>query len=1267
MGFLVNAQDKGKLYQRFTTDYENGKMLEYGAQQAPVAGPIAQEFEGKGAVINWQTSDAAAIAQYMKVSGTSMKSVCAWGLNDQRISVYNNTSNVPLWEKQCQISSWDEVIDMTEDGTLLACGYDSAFQIYDIATGAVVWEKTTTNCVKGIQISDDGQKVFVATFNIGTQTDSYLACYQVGQSTPLWTKTFTGNYTALSASGDGSRVVFCMYGGATSRLYVFAGSDGTQIFDAPFQNQNAPGISYDGKYIVNGDYSGYIYLYEYDEGTATYFVKWHYRVNGSSAWVWGMNISADGSTVAVGTLVFLSNDYDGELYVFNTYSPVPIWVAAGFKDAVVSTDLSADGSIIAAGSWGALDNSRPDLMFYRKQSATPYFSVSSPGSIYSVDLSADGKLCMAGGKLVHARAFGMGGKLYSITSNPGGGTLAGHAYKPGSVDQAGAKIEVLGINNYFTYTDDESAYTLPYIPAGSYTIKYSAVGFVPQEIANVAIAEGQTTIQDVTLVSTGEPPVNLVATQGASYTVGLTWGAPQTGTVIGYNIYRKNFAPDFFPETPLATVPPTELSYTDNTALPTVHYYYAVSAVLAGDLLSPYSNTSEGWVATGFMASELSSYVGSAPVIDGVISPGEWTDAFKADISDIIGTRDNTPNPIGSVIAYLKVNAAKTSLYCAVENFNDVVLEDHDEVALYVDDNNDGVFPPSGDDSEGNYWAVHYASGDLIKYRPLYNTGGVGTTIEIPNAQISVSAGTGHVVYEFVIPLGPGQTYNINFNEENQSGISAFVLDDPSNYDGYWPITNLNLFNPEGYGVINFGDEDLVPPPPDNLQLTNVPPSLNIKLSWLQPDINDFNHFNIYWSHNGGAYDLLSTTIGVEFFYTMPNNDNYSFYVTTVDNGENESVPSQVVTFGGGGTYSLSGVITYANTVQTPLSGVTVVLKNGSGTVVGTTTTNATGSYTFNSLENGNYTVEPSTTKPWGGVTALDMLLFKKHIANIQFLSGIYLASGDVNNSGSLTAADVLLVQKRIALVINSFVVGDWLFNNTPIVISGGNVTQSFNGLCYGDANGSYVPAAKGLLKTEPSTPSGQLAIGTGESQKGNMTIPVYASDLMNVGSFQYTLVYDPSKLTFTNADNWYNGIENVVVGNPQPGKLTFVWAADLNGITLSNEKLVDLHFIVHSQEASSILWGDLPTTREFADYDGKILSPVYKNGGADAQTGITVNNPDLLIYPNPAKESVTLRSNDAIHSVKLFNNLGVMVFDKMINTREYKLNTSLFNPGIYL
>jgi len=155
----------------------------------------------------------------------------------------------------------------------------------------------------------------------------------------------------------------------------------------------------------------------------------------------------------------------------------------------------------------------------------------------------------------------------------------------------------------------------------------------------------------------------------------------------------------------------------------------------------------------------------------------------------------------------------------------------------------------------------------------------------------------------------------------------------------------------------------------------------------------------------------------------------------------------------------LDGTITYANTDSTPLSNTYVQLMQGDS-IIRDTITNAEGFYQLKNFPYGSYTMECSPAKSWGGVTAADVLLYRKHIAHIINLGGIYLDSGDVNGSGDVTAVDVLLIRKRIAHLIDTFPAGDWLFNNQPVMITTSHMTYNFSGICYGDANGSYMPTA---------------------------------------------------------------------------------------------------------------------------------------------------------------------------------------------------------------
>ena len=370
--------------------------------------------------------------------------------------------------------------------------------------------------------------------------------------------------------------------------------------------------------------------------------------------------------------------------------------------------------------------------------------------------------------------------------------------------------------------------------------------------------------------------------------------------------------------------------------------------------------------------------------------------------------------------------------------------------------------------------------------------------------------------------------------------------------------------------------------------------------------------------------------------------------------------------------FDVSGIVTYPKTPSVPLSNVNISLKDFGGTVVGTTTTDASGNYLFSNVINGDYTLVPTTTKAWGGVTAGDVLLYKKHIAGISSLSGIFLASGDVNASGSLTAGDVLLIKKRIAGIINSFTVGDWIFNNGPVTVSGSNVTHDFNGLVYGDANASYTPPTKGNIPAVIEKSTASFTIQSVTLQPGQISIPVMANDVQNMGAFQFTITYDPSKLAFNGVNNWYKGINEVTVGSQIPGQLTFVWAADEGGISIANDKLFDLQFTNLSNESSTIGWSDSPTMREYTNWNGNVYEASYVNGTTDVTTSIgNLENASVNIYPNPndGKFNLLLDKNIQSVNIRIFNTMGTLVFQKQYtnDNHSFEINLSDLPKGIYL
>lgn len=890
MGFVPFAVAQNHWLQKTITDPQTGRSIETTTTTVPPVLPDGKLMDDAAMApgINWQFTDPAGIGSRIVVDDEQGLTFNSWWLNNERVSLWDD-SNVPLWEMAVP-TEWEYPIDMTSDGMFINVAFNNSVHIYNTATQALVWELTLPGQLVATFLSEDGSTVYV----LENESDAkcMASAYEVGNTAPLWQTGFISTATTAAASGDRSRMAVCQYSGA-NKLWVIDTETGEVIFDAGYKNQNPPSFSYDGNILLNGDYSGYAYLYKYHESLGTYQEEWYFKVGGggSSAWVVGMAVSADGKTAAIGTLVFLSGGYDGEIYLFDTYSSVPRWVFGNCGDEIAAVSLSDDGSILAAAGYGPLDHSKPDAYFFRRESNEPIFTLTTPGSFNAIDLSGDGMMCSVTGKAVHARAMGSGGLIYNVNTNPGGGALAG------SINEDFAKIEIQGIDNYYAYSENGD-YLVRFIPAGTYTVQASKVGFYPVTVDNVVITEGGQTHLDFTLEVTGEAPYDLMATQGAALSVDLWWDYGDPIAVEGFKIYRKTIEQAQFPEEPIGTVANIALEFSDTDVLPLTTYYYAVTAIFPGDVQSPYSEVAAGYTASGFVIDNISVYGGSVPVIDGTISEGEWDDAFIMDASDFLGTNDNMPNLVGSVTMYYKMNEAMTELYVACINTNDTVLEDHDEVALYIDDNMDRVYPAPGDNSEGNYWAVYYAAGNEIRYRPIYNTGGVGDVVLLENPQIEVSDATGVVVYEFMIPIGDDADWKISPNEDNQSGLFLFVLDDPSNFDGYWPAQNMQIFDPAGYGTLTFDAEDLMPEPPQNgfIWWDRAEAPITVLLSWDYPDMNDFDHFNVYL-HRDGNSELVAETIGSQLVYVTDNNDYATFTVTTVDYTQNESVESEPLIF----------------------------------------------------------------------------------------------------------------------------------------------------------------------------------------------------------------------------------------------------------------------------------------------------------------------------------------------------------------------------------
>jgi hypothetical protein len=180
------------------------------------------------------------------------------------------------------------------------------------------------------------------------------------------------------------------------------------------------------------------------------------------------------------------------------------------------------------------------------------------------------------------------------------------------------------------------------------------------------------------------------------------------------------------------------------------------------------------------------------------------------------------------------------------------------------------------------------------------------------------------------------------------------------------------------------------------------------------------------------------------------------------------NVSSNAATLTVVGTFSVSGILKYANTTGAarPITNSTIYLKSPDGlTTFATTTTDGSGNFTFSSVANGSYKLYASTSKPWVGsaITLADYALVRNFVnTGTPALTGIILLAANVNNVGGVTLADYGLIRNYV----NTSSLGGWnpnppvwIFGTTDVTISNASQTNMVVlGILTGDVNTSYTP-----------------------------------------------------------------------------------------------------------------------------------------------------------------------------------------------------------------
>jgi hypothetical protein len=357
----------------------------------------------------------------------------------------------------------------------------------------------------------------------------------------------------------------------------------------------------------------------------------------------------------------------------------------------------------------------------------------------------------------------------------------------------------------------------------------------------------------------------------------------------------------------------------------------------------------------------------------------------------------------------------------------------------------------------------------------------------------------------------------------------------------------------------------------------------------------------------------------------------------------------------------IQGTVRYDNASSTLIDSVRVrLLKNSQ--IIDSSLSNNLGYYSMHCVNNGTYTFSPLGKKKWGGVNATDALIIARFSVNLQPLTAFKQKVGDVNNSGSLTAADSYIIMRRFVGIVNTFTIKDWIFANVPpiTVSSVIPVTQNFLTACAGDVDGSYPGGAK----------SGEVQVYEGifaDDPDQIVTLPVTLSCPANVSAISLKISF-PGAIHFSAFET---PLSDALISEDEES-LSFAWY-NIDGISNPNKQIL---FNLKGRAGDMASLPGSPAFREteieVADQSGNIL-----NNYSISIPRIIFNNPfqvstkGLISQGSPLEVNVEVSQPGKI-ILSLYDMMGNEVQNISMNNitsglHHYNIETHTLSRGMYI
>lgn len=376
-----------------------------------------------------------------------------------------------------------------------------------------------------------------------------------------------------------------------------------------------------------------------------------------------------------------------------------------------------------------------------------------------------------------------------------------------------------------------------------------------------------------------------------------------------------------------------------------------------------------------------------------------------------------------------------------------------------------------------------------------------------------------------------------------------------------------------------------------------------------------------------------------------------------------------------GGNQGNSGII--SGEIETEMTDkVSLVQVDLGGSNLFTVNTNTSGQYAFPSMPfGGSYEVMPYKNDDWtNGVSTLDLIGIQKHLLGMEGLESPYkMIAADANNSGSISAVDLVLLRKLILGVITElpentswrFIDAGYQFTNPQDPLSEDFAESytissfvnnmpgvNFVGVKVGDVNNSVQANATSIETRAPGSVS--VKVKDRVVQPGELVEIVFtAEQAAQMLGYQFTLNFDKSVLAFEGFAPATIDVseENFGLQLADQGVITTSWSQATPVTVGSNEALfvMQLRAVGTGALHQSIRLGSEVTRAEAYDAAGEI-----HNVNLDFEDVIEVHDFALLQNtPNPfsskTRIAFTLPEADQA-TVTVFDITGKVVFEQQMD-----------------